>query len=180
MILEGRLGDAIDILDMTGVHTEAAYARLRRAQLETGPWLDEAEAFYRKVGATRFLGEVAELRAGVIPRSAGTRRSRRRSRECRRRHRAIEALALKERCGDRGAGARLADRSLPASGGIEAHRARAGAAGGKGCSRAGDVAEVALARLADVDQLHVGGLEQPLELRHVDGGERLGRRSSST
>ena len=69
-ILEGRLGDAIDILDMTGVHTEAAYARLRRAQLETGPWLDEAEAFYRKVGATRFLGEVAELRAGVIPRSA--------------------------------------------------------------------------------------------------------------
>ena len=69
-ILEGRLGDAIDILDMTGVHTEAAYARLRRAQLETGPWLDEAEAFYRKVGATRFLGEVAELRAGVIPRTA--------------------------------------------------------------------------------------------------------------
>ena len=55
---------------MTGVHTEAAYARLRRAQLETGPWLDEAEAFYRKVGATRFLGEVAELRAGAIPRSA--------------------------------------------------------------------------------------------------------------
>ena len=69
-ILEGRLGDAIDILDATGVHTEAAYARLRRAQRESGPWLDEAETFYRKVGATRFLGEIAELRERAIPRSA--------------------------------------------------------------------------------------------------------------
>ena len=69
-ILEGRLGDAIDVLDATGVHTEAAYARLRRAQREPGPWLEEAEAFYREVGATRFLGEIAELRERAIPRSA--------------------------------------------------------------------------------------------------------------
>jgi tetratricopeptide (TPR) repeat protein len=69
-IVEGRLGEAIDILDATGVHTEAAYARLRRAQREVGPWLEEAEAFYRKVGANRFLGEIAELRERAIPRSA--------------------------------------------------------------------------------------------------------------
>jgi tetratricopeptide (TPR) repeat protein len=69
-ILDGRLGEAIDILDATGVHTEAAYARLRRAQREPGPWLEEAEAFYREVGATRFLDEIAELRERAIPRSA--------------------------------------------------------------------------------------------------------------
>ncbi len=69
-IVEGRLADAINSLDATGVHTEAAYARLRRAQREPGPWLDEAEAFYRKVGATRFLGEIAELRESAMPRSA--------------------------------------------------------------------------------------------------------------
>ena len=69
-ILEGRLGDAIAILDATGVQTEAAYARLRRAQRESGSWLDEAEAFYRKVGAARFLREIAELRERAMPRSA--------------------------------------------------------------------------------------------------------------
>jgi tetratricopeptide (TPR) repeat protein len=69
-ILEGRLGDAIDVLDATGVRTEAAYARLRRARIEPGPWLDEAEAFYREVRAARFLDEIDELRAGAMPRSA--------------------------------------------------------------------------------------------------------------
>ena len=69
-ILEGRLGDAIAILDSTGVHTEAAYARLRRAHIEPGPWLDEAEAFYRNVGAMRFLGEIAALRERAMPRTA--------------------------------------------------------------------------------------------------------------
>jgi class 3 adenylate cyclase/tetratricopeptide (TPR) repeat protein len=69
-IVEGRLGDAIEVLDAAGIHTEAAYARLRRAQVESGPWLDEAEAFYRKVDATRFLDEIAALRAKAMPRSA--------------------------------------------------------------------------------------------------------------
>jgi hypothetical protein len=69
-ILEGRIADAIDILDRTGVRTEAAYARLRRARLEPGLWLDEAEAFYTKMRARRFLGEIAELRSGTTRRSA--------------------------------------------------------------------------------------------------------------
>jgi class 3 adenylate cyclase/tetratricopeptide (TPR) repeat protein len=69
-ILDNRLDDAIAILDATGVRTEAAYARLRRARVEPGPWLDEAEAFYREVGATRFLDEIAELRGKAMPRSA--------------------------------------------------------------------------------------------------------------
>ena len=69
-ILDGRLADAIEILDETGVRTEAAYARLRRARLEPGPWLDEAEAFYTEVGALRFLREIAELRSGANRRSA--------------------------------------------------------------------------------------------------------------
>jgi class 3 adenylate cyclase/tetratricopeptide (TPR) repeat protein len=70
-IVEGRLADAIAVLDATGVRAEAAYARLRRAQREPGPWLDEAEAFYRQVGATRFLGEIADLRERrIMPRSA--------------------------------------------------------------------------------------------------------------
>ena len=69
-ILDGRFGDAIDLLDATGVHAEAAYARLRRARVEPGPWLDEAEAFYRRVGAMRFLGEIAVLRERAMPRSA--------------------------------------------------------------------------------------------------------------
>jgi hypothetical protein len=69
-ILGGRIADAIEILDRTGVRTEAAYARLRRARLEPGPWLDEAEAFYTEVRAHRFLREIAELRAGASRRSA--------------------------------------------------------------------------------------------------------------
>jgi class 3 adenylate cyclase/tetratricopeptide (TPR) repeat protein len=69
-IVEGRLVDAIDILDQTGARTEAAYARLRRARLEPGPWLDEAEAFYTEVRARRFLRELAELRSGASRRSA--------------------------------------------------------------------------------------------------------------
>ncbi len=69
-ILEGRIADAIEILDRTGVRTEAAYARLRRARLEPGPWLDEAEAFYTEVRARRFLREIAELRSGASRRSA--------------------------------------------------------------------------------------------------------------
>ena len=69
-IVDGRLGDAIGVLDSTGVATEAAYARLRRARIEPGPWLDEAEAFYTDVRATRFLREVAELRATATRRSA--------------------------------------------------------------------------------------------------------------
>lgn len=64
-ILEGRLADAIGILDRTGVRTEAAYARLRRARLEPGPWLDEAEAFYSEVRAIRFLREVAGLKSST-------------------------------------------------------------------------------------------------------------------
>jgi hypothetical protein len=69
-IVAGRLGDAIGILDATGVRTEAAYARLRRAEREPGSWLDEAEVFYSEVRAIRFLRESAELRGGATRRSA--------------------------------------------------------------------------------------------------------------
>ena len=69
-IVDGRLGDATGVLDAIGVATEAAYVRLRRARIEPGPWLDEAEAFYTDVRATRFLREVAELRATATRRSA--------------------------------------------------------------------------------------------------------------
>jgi tetratricopeptide (TPR) repeat protein len=69
-ILDGRLAEATGILDATGVATEAAYVRLRRARAEPGPWLDEAEAFYTDVRATRYLREVADLRAGATRRSA--------------------------------------------------------------------------------------------------------------
>jgi len=69
-ILDGRLADATVILDATGVATEAAYVRLRRARIEPGPWLDEAEAFYTDVRATRYLREVADLRAAATRRSA--------------------------------------------------------------------------------------------------------------
>ncbi len=41
--------------------------------------------------------------------------------------------------------------------------------------RAGDVLEIALARLSDVDQLHVAFVEQALQLLDVDGGQRLRR-----
>ncbi len=69
-IVDGRLGEATGVLDAIGVATEAAYVRLRRARIEPGPWLDEAEAFYTDVRATRFLREVAELRAAATRRSA--------------------------------------------------------------------------------------------------------------
>src|SRR5581483_1890672 len=64
-ILGGRIAEAIGILDRTGARAEAAYARLRRARLEPGPWLDEAEAFYSEVRAIRFLREVAGLKAST-------------------------------------------------------------------------------------------------------------------
>ena len=67
-ILAGRLNEAIGVLDATGVRTEAAYARLRRAECEPGPWLDEAEAFYSEVRAIRFLREAAKLRGAATRR----------------------------------------------------------------------------------------------------------------
>ncbi|HST18030.1 MAG TPA: hypothetical protein VLK36_10195 [Gaiellaceae bacterium] len=69
-IVGGRFAEATAILDATGVATEAAYVRLRRARIEPGPWLDEAEAFYTDVRATRYLREIADLRAAATRRSA--------------------------------------------------------------------------------------------------------------
>ncbi len=68
-IAEGRVTEAIEILEATGWVTPAAYARLRMARRlaaagdDPEPWLGEAEAFYRCVGATRYLREIDGLRA---------------------------------------------------------------------------------------------------------------------
>ncbi|HEV7640277.1 MAG TPA: hypothetical protein VGO39_05400, partial [Gaiellaceae bacterium] len=63
-ILAGRLEDAIAMLDEGGATSEAAYARLQLARRseDPEPWLSEAEAFYRSVGATRYLAELDGLR----------------------------------------------------------------------------------------------------------------------
>jgi tetratricopeptide (TPR) repeat protein len=64
-ILAGRLEDATAMLDEGGAVTEAAYARLQlvRRSEDPEPWLTQAEAFYRRVGATRYLAQLDELRA---------------------------------------------------------------------------------------------------------------------
>jgi hypothetical protein len=64
-ILAGRLEDATAMLDEGGAVTEAAYTRLQLARRseDPEPWLTQAEAFYRSVGATRYLAQLDELRA---------------------------------------------------------------------------------------------------------------------
>ena len=63
-IAEERLEDAIALLDEGGAVTEAAYTRLQLARRseEPNPWLSQAEMFYRRVGATRYLRQLEELR----------------------------------------------------------------------------------------------------------------------
>jgi class 3 adenylate cyclase/tetratricopeptide (TPR) repeat protein len=68
-IIDGRVEEAIAILDDTGSAAPAAYTRLRlvhrlaEAGEDPEPWLSEAEAFYRPIGATRYLRELEGLRA---------------------------------------------------------------------------------------------------------------------
>jgi class 3 adenylate cyclase/tetratricopeptide (TPR) repeat protein len=68
-VVDGRLEDAIALLDESGFASAAAYARLRLARRraaagdDTEPFLGEAESFYRGVRAARHLRELDELRA---------------------------------------------------------------------------------------------------------------------
>jgi predicted ATPase/class 3 adenylate cyclase len=68
-IVDNRLADAVNALEQTGSATEAAFLRLRLAaqlyhdERDPEPWLSGAEEFYRSVGATRRLHQIAQLRA---------------------------------------------------------------------------------------------------------------------
>jgi hypothetical protein len=64
-ILAGRLEEAAAMLDEGGAVAEAAYARLQLARRseDPEPWLSQADAFYRGVGATRYLAQLDGLRA---------------------------------------------------------------------------------------------------------------------
>jgi hypothetical protein len=54
-----------DSADPEGAVSDAAYTRLQLARTldDPEPWLSDADAFYRGVGATRYLVQLDELRA---------------------------------------------------------------------------------------------------------------------
>ncbi len=65
LLAQGRVEDALTILDAMSARTDAAIVRLVVAQRQgPEPWAAECEAFFTEVGATRFLGELEALRAG--------------------------------------------------------------------------------------------------------------------
>jgi hypothetical protein len=74
-IVQGDFSQAADIIEGIGHTASAAYARLRAADAlaaagrdaEAAAQYARAEAFYRKVGATRFLREPATLTESMTP-----------------------------------------------------------------------------------------------------------------
>ena len=151
--------DAIGVFDASGRAATEAVRPLRSLSGRCGgddpePWLAEAESFYRGVRATRYLREIEELRryppqrlndddvAGEVADAAAGDRAH------------VEALALQQRRGDRRSRAALADRDDRP---VALQRAGADLAQQpvRDVRRAGEVALVALGRLAHVDDLHV-------------------------